>query len=385
MGLCRAGRRPQPREQPAPDRAAGRYHVTADTPVDWLAAGRSQSLRGPASGPINWGTLPGMSMGSPDVFVIGAGVSGLTTALVLLEAGFSVMNYAADPPHRTTSAAAGALWGAHLVGADERVGPWGIQTLHRFRELAGDGATGVREVSGLAAVLGDHAEPPDYAAGLRGLAAADPATLPAGFRTGWRYRAPVISMAIYLDYLLDQVIAAGGLLQVARPLRDLDDAAARSSAPVIVNCAGFGARSLAADAALTPVRGQIVVVANPGLTEFFVGDRELPHESTYMFPHGATALLGGTEVEGDVSTEPDPDTAARILRSCAEIEPRLADAPVLAHRVGLRPVRPLVRLEREAHADGRHVVHNYGHGGAGVTLSWGCATSVRDEVRTLLG
>lgn len=326
-----------------------------------------------------------MSKGSPDVFVIGAGVSGLTTALVLLEAGFSVTNYAADPPHRTTSAAAGALWGAHLVGADGRVGPWGLQTLHRFRELAADGATGVNEVNGLAAVLGDRADAPGYAAGLPGLAAADPATLPAGFGAGWRYRAPVISMATYLDYLLDQVIAGGGLLQVGKPLRDLAEAAARSAAPVIVNCAGFGARILAADAALTPVRGQVVVVANPGLTEFFVGDRGLPSEITYVFPHGATALLGGTEVAGDVSTEPDQETAARILRHCAEIEPRLADAPVLAHRVGLRPVRPQVRLKREALADGRHVVHNYGHGGAGVTLSWGCAISVRAEVRALLG
>ncbi|HET9898063.1 MAG TPA: FAD-dependent oxidoreductase [Streptosporangiaceae bacterium] len=326
-----------------------------------------------------------MSTGSPDVFVIGAGVTGLTTALVLLEAGLSVTNYSAEPPHRTTSAAAGALWGAHLVGADERVGRWGIQTLNRFRELAADSATGVRELNGLAALLGNHADPPEYAAGLHGLTAADPATLPAGYGTGWRYRAPVITMAAYLDYLVDRLIAGGGLLQIGRPLRDLADASAQSAAPVIVNCAGYGAKTLVADAALTAVRGQVVVVANPGLTEFFVGDRNLPREITYMFPHGETALLGGTEVEGDMNTEPDPETAAHILRCCAEVEPRLADVPVLAHRVGLRPVRPQVRLEREALTGDRHVVHNYGHGGAGVTLSWGCAMSVRDEVRALLG
>ena len=76
-----------------------------------------------------------MRTDSPDVFVLGAGVAGLSTALVLLEAGLSVTVYAAEPPQRTTSAVAGALWGAHLVGADDRVGRWAAVTLRRFRDL----------------------------------------------------------------------------------------------------------------------------------------------------------------------------------------------------------------------------------------------------------
>lgn len=45
-----------------------------------------------------------------------------------------------------------------------------------------------------------------------------------------------------------------------------------------------------------------------------------------------------------------------------------------AHRVGLRPARdPGVRVEREVTARGGVLVHNYGHGGAGVTVAWGCA------------
>jgi D-amino-acid oxidase len=48
--------------------------------------------------------------------------------------------------------------------------------------------------------------------------------------------------------------------------------------------------------------------------------------------------------------------------------------------VGLRPVRPSVRLEAEALGGGRRLLHNYGHGGAGVTLSWGCALDVTAEV-----
>jgi D-amino-acid oxidase len=326
-----------------------------------------------------------MANPSSDVFVIGAGVSGLSTALALLGSGLAVTVYAADPPHLTTSAAAGALWGVHLVGEDQRVGGWAMATLHRFRELAADPASGVREARGLAASVSGQADVPEFAAGLAGLTEADPAGLPAGYRTGFRYSAPIIAMPAYLDYLAGQVINRGGRLRFGNPLGDLAEASHTTTAPVLVNCTGIGARRLASDYDLVPVRGQVVVVANPGLTDFFVGDRGVPGEITYIFPHGDTAVLGGTELTGDASTGPDPSTASRIVRACADVEPGLARAAVLGHRVGLRPVRPQVRLESRTLPDGRHVVHNYGHGGSGVTLSWGCAQAAADEVLAVFG
>ncbi len=346
---------------------------------------------------------------STDAFVIGAGVIGLSTALRLARSGLRTTVYAAAPPHRTTSAAAGALWGPHLVGADDRVPEWAAQTLEHFRGLAADPAAGVRDLAGVAAAPGRHesgpgesggpgksggpgesggpsdADVPPFLRGADGLSRCDPATLPGGFAVGWRYRAPVIAMPDYLDYLLAQVLAAGGEVRLGPPLPSLAAAAARTTAPVLVNCAGIGARDLVPDPDLEPVRGQVVVVANPGLTEFFVGEGSGPDEVSYIFPHGATAVLGGTQRRGDASTAPDPATAARILAQCTAIEPRLAGAPVLAHRVGLRPVRPRVRLAAGTLADGRAVVHNYGHGGAGVTLSWGCAGTAAGQVTRLLG
>jgi D-amino-acid oxidase len=325
----------------------------------------------------------------PDVLVIGAGVSGLSSAIALLDAGLRVTVYAADPPHRTTSVAAGALWGPHLVGADDRIARWAGVTLDHLRGLTGQPDAGVTEIAGTVASAppaesAPPPEPPPFACGAGPLSRADPRSLPAGYATGWHYSAPVISMPAYLDYLLDGLLARGGLLQLGRPLRDLSEAEALTAAPVLVNCSGIGARELAADASLLPVRGQAVVVANPGLTEFFVGEGP-GHDVTYFFPHGATAVLGGTQQEGDDRRRPDPADAGRIVAACAAVDPRLAAAPVLGHRVGLRPVRPTVRLEAQPLSGGRFAVHNYGHGGAGVTLSWGCGQAVQEEVARLLG
>lgn len=158
-----------------------------------------------------------------------------------------------------------------------------------------------------------------------------------------------------------------------RRLSSLEEA--RAAAPLVVHCAGVGARELAGDAALHPVRGQVVRVENPGVERFWLDD-EHPEGLTYVIPRGEDCILGGTAEEGAWSTEPDSAVARGILRRCAELEPQLAGARVLEHRVGLRPGRPAVRLEREDFADGTRVVHCYGHGGAGVTLSWGCAEEV---------
>ena len=327
-----------------------------------------------------------MTSASPDVLVIGAGVCGLSTAITLLDAGLAVEVYAADPPHRTTSAAAGALWGPHLVGADERVEPWAAHTLRRFRELAADKETGIAELAGLVAVPGEaEPESPAFTTGAGPATRCEPDEIPAGFAAGWRYTAPVVNMTVYLDYLLSSLLAKGGRLELGQALRDLAEAEDRWTAPVIVNCAGIGARELVPDSGLTAVRGQVVIAANPGLSEFFVGEREDPAEVTYIFPHGPLVVLGGTQQHGASSLRPDPATADRIVRLCEAVEPRLAGAPVLGHRVGLRPLRDGVRLDVQALRDGRHLIHNYGHGGAGVTLSWGCAESVRAEIIPIIG
>jgi D-amino-acid oxidase len=98
-----------------------------------------------------------------------------------------------------------------------------------------------------------------------------------------------------------------------------------------------------------------------------------------MFPHGETILLGGTNEEGNWDRQPSAEVAERILAGCIAVEPRLRGAEILGHRVGLRPVRPEVRLEAEPLGDGV-LWHNYGHGGAGISMAWGCAAEIARAV-----
>ena len=81
--------------------------------------------------------------------------------------------------------------------------------------------------------------------------------------------------------------------------------------------------------------------------------------------------------------------AERIVAGCSAIEPRLRGVEILGHRVGLRPWRPEVRLESEplgsvspAGPPQSVLWHNYGHGGSGISLAWGCAAEI---TRSVLG
>jgi D-amino-acid oxidase len=310
-----------------------------------------------------------------DVLVIGAGVCGLTTGICLAEAGVGVTIRAAAPPERTTSVAAGAVWGLVRVGPPDRVLDWGRTGLEVLSKLAAEPGTGVRMASGRE-ISRTPLEPHYWTEFLPGLRMCEAAELPDGFSSGWHYTAPVATMPVYLDYLRTRFERARGRLEVAA-VPSL--AGLAGVAPVVVNCSGVRARDLVPDHAVVPVRGQVVIAANPGLEEFFINRDEEPPWITYVFPHGDTVLLGGTNEEGNWDEEPKPFIAERIVAHCAAIDPRLRGVTILGHRVGLRPYRPEVRLESEPFGGGV-LWHNYGHGGAGISLAWGCAAAITAAV-----
>jgi D-amino-acid oxidase len=310
------------------------------------------------------------------VLVIGAGVQGLTTGVVLAEAGWSVRIRTNEPPRETTSAVAGAMWGPALLRPADRVQEWVTRTHSEFVTLAEDGNTGVHLAQGTMAArfdLGD--ELPAETRLIPDLRRCAPEELPEGFVTGYRATVPLIDMPRYLDYLVDRFTSAGGSLVIS-PVPTLADAV--DDAHFVVNCTGVGARELVGDPGVHPIRGQHVIVDNPGIDEYFLEIGGDTVWASYM-PHGDRLVLGGVAKEHDWHREPSREVTAGILQRCSAVNPRLFAAQVRDVMVGLRPGRQAVRLEAEDYQGG-HLVHNYGHGGAGVSLSWGCAF----EVATLL-
>ncbi|MBO0803347.1 MAG: FAD-binding oxidoreductase [Nocardiopsaceae bacterium] len=342
-----------------------------------------------------------------DAVVVGAGVAGLTTAISLAEAGLSTRIVTAGLGEDTTSVAAGAIWGPVRCGPPERTHAWSATGLKVLSSLAADEPapgvrgcppestgvplrmqSGVRQVSGCQ-VSASPDSPEGWLDLVGGVRLLGPSELPAGMASGWRYTAPVVTMPTYLEYLRARYEAAGGTIEVAE-VADLSSL----PEPVVVNCTGIGARDLVPDPSVYPVRGQVVVVENPGIDEFYINHTMDGSHYVYIFPHKEVVLLGGTAEEGAWDLSPRPDVAERIVADCARVHPLLRDARVVAHRVGLRPCRTAsgssgsgllrheyeVRLEPEPLGDGRVLWHNYGHGGGGVTLSWGCAAEITEAI-----
>ena len=301
------------------------------------------------------------------VIVIGAGVVGLTCAVRLLESGHQVSVVARDLPLETTSSVAAALWYPYRAYPFERVTAWAATTYGELAALAADEKSGVSLVTGTE-VLRTASAPPWWASAVPELRT--PTELPPGFASGWTFDAPVVEMPVYLPWLVSRVEALGGTV-TRMALAGLPDLA-----EVVVNAAGLGARLFSQDGSVLPVRGQVVYVEQVGLDRWWL-DSGGP---TYVVPRSADIVVGGTEEEGSWDPAPDEATAKDILARARELVPELRRAKVLGHRVGLRPARPTVRLEAVTAPTGERVVHCYGHGGAGVTLSWGCADEVADLV-----
>ena len=307
-----------------------------------------------------------------DTVVVGAGVIGLTTALRLQQAGSRVAVLTAEPPAETTSSVAAAVWYPTRTRFEPSVLEWATRTHDEFARQAADGVPGVVMRPTRMLLRGAAHDIPWWASALPGLRTLRGGEVRAPFTGGWAFTVPTVEMSHYLPWL-QQTFSAAGCTLIHRRLDALEQAGVR--APRGGNALRPATPALCHRYGVLTGPGQLVPAPHPGL-HTSVRDEDNADGYTYVHPRSTDVVLGGTFEIGEWDTTPSPATAAAILRRCTDLLPELAGAPVLGHQVGLRPFRDSgVRLEADPRPPGpiRRLVHNYGHGGAGVTLAWGCA------------
>lgn len=305
------------------------------------------------------------------VIVIGSGVIGLSSALCLQHSGYDAKIVTRELPTQTTSMAAGAVWsGSDLHGRSRR---WAADTLDRFLALSKESNSGVTRQR-MREVYAEDVPDPWYRELLPFFQRLSKHEMRGGLIGGYLMDVPMVAPPIYLERLHEQFLAAGGVLEL-RTVDSLEELA--EEAPLLVNCTGVGAREVAKDDSVYPMRGQTILTDAQGIRVGYMDNSSVDH----IFPRSDGVLIGGVKVKGDWNRQLDPAISADIFKRVAKVEKRLAGAKVLREFVGLRPGRDEPRLEIETLTKGCSVIHNYGHAAVGYTLSWGCALEVASLAR----
>lgn len=323
------------------------------------------------------------------VAVVGAGVIGFSTAVCVAESlpnCFVTLIAEKFSPDTTSDGAAGILFAAEFPDIPlERQRRWfkdSFDHLLSVAQTAEAPRAGVMLSSGCQIFKEAPAERrpfwSDLVIGFREMTELEMRRFP-GRTFGQAFTTLKCECSKYLPWLQNRFIKAGGIVEQRR-VSSLDDL---SGFDLIVNCSGIGSKTLAHDDAVYSVRGQVLKVHAPWI-QHFVRDGD---GKTYIYPGIDAVTIGGTRQEHDWRLQLDEDDTAGIIERCRKLDPSLENAKVLSKWVGLRPSRKNPRLEKDlVKVKGKKVpvVHNYGHGGWGVTLAWGCAVDAVGLVKESL-
>ncbi|XP_076303870.1 D-aspartate oxidase-like [Lasioglossum baleicum] len=325
------------------------------------------------------------------VAVVGAGIIGVTSALAVKNAfpRFEVCVFADEFSPDTTGDGSAGLWSPYLLGETpvDQVQKWAGIT---FRWLEGFWRSGQAPEIGISLlpVYRVTSDPRGYADsswtklayGARKLSSEDLNRLNeehgSSYKDGWMFLSYTCEPITALPWLMKKFVAAGGQFHKRR-VEKLHELIDDDGYDLVINCSGLGARLLAADNTVTAIRGQVARVTAPWAMHGHLVD---DHDSHYVIPNINTMVLGGTHQENDYDCTPRKEDSEFIYEGCRRILPALKGLESVKEWVGLRPGRASVRLESEVLESPRGkkytIIHNYGHGGSGVTLCWGCAMDV---------
>lgn len=308
-----------------------------------------------------------------NIAVAGAGISGMSTAFVLQKAGHQVTVYASAFSPDITSNRAAAFWFPYHIRNDKRGIDWCKTTYEFYTDFSKDPATGI-SMKQLIKVLrfGEAEEEPIWKEFMpaNSVRIMDKAELKPDISIGYDVNVPLIETQIFLPWLKQQ-LEKSNVRFIKQTINDLDELS--GSYDIVINCTALGSRTLCKDDNIIPIRGQVCLL-KPGPSIPIYLDNEMP---LYIVPRKDAIIVGGTFETGVEVAETEPQTIERILQNAYKVFPELAQQEVIGSWAGLRPYRADVRVEKER---GTNIIHNYGHGGSGFTLAFGCATSVLDMV-----
>jgi D-amino-acid oxidase len=319
------------------------------------------------------------------VAIIGAGIIGMTNAMLLLENGFDVTIFTKDDPLETNSDAAVATWFAPN-DSKPLLQKYCLESLSKFDELIKTKIPGVQRIPQilyfkseedfkksvwakesvkklvhLTDVSGEHLKIPDFPFSVL-------------------IQIPLVNPTIYRPYMLEKFYSLGGKLkkEAVASLTDLIN-----DYHIVINSSGWEAKYLTQDPLVFPVRGQTEIILN---TSSMKNDCSLNIEDLNAYIVFCSAKKGGDCVIGTTYQINDSDKGIRasdkqsIIKKVSIFFPAVKSVETVS-KAGIRCGRPDVRIEKEINEQKSVIIHCYGHGGSGFSASWGSAYKVLEHAK----
>jgi D-amino-acid oxidase len=297
------------------------------------------------------------------ITIVGAGISGLATAYVLGKQNHTINIIAKSFTPDITSDRAAAFWFPYHIRNDERGIHWCKRSYEVYKKFSENSLSGISMQKLLKVVRkGVQEEETTWFSFMpeNSYRILERDEIPEGYAIAYDVHVPLIETQIFLPWLMNELQQMNiGIAQ--REIQSFDEV---TGADVIINCSALGAQQLCNDKDLIPVKGQVGLLAPKGNFSIFL-DNELP---LYIVPRKDAIIIGGTYEEGITDVVTETATIERLFDNAYSVFPELKDQKIIGSWAGLRPYRPLIRVEREG-----NLIHNYGHGGSGFTVAWGCA------------